>query len=145
MTMAHRWIEVKPMVLHFLAPLKLPVTIIAASTTGAEMMELAPPGAWIGAAAILGILLVVRSIIFVEFREHERKEKKLLDSLLVVSDSFDAVTKDMRKEIKDVRDITKANEHDIANIKTEMRGSDHRLRAIETSPLKKYLPQIIDP
>ena len=120
---------------HFFTPLKAPLAAIGGGGLALLGLDWVPPGMWLAIAASVVVLLAARTVLLFEFREHERKEEKLLAAIVTTGDSFDVVAAALRggiadatKSVAEMRGVV--NEHTVSIL-----DHDRRIARIEESPL----------
>ncbi len=128
--------EIKPLAAHFMEPLKAPLAAVSGGM--AVIVGVAggvPLSAWVIFAITVLLIVVMRTVLFFEFRVHERKEQRLYEAILATSNSFDNVTGVLSNNVKDLSRRVEDLEADDDKMAAQVDEHERRLKRIEESPL----------
>jgi hypothetical protein len=129
---------------HWLTPIKPALGAIGGVLGALLATESMTTLLWWIFGGFSALLIILRTVVLFEFREHERRETKLLTALNTTSDSFDTVARILRDELKGLRtDLTAINAA-LGDLKSAVENHNRRLAAIEDSPVGRryFAPQL---
>lgn len=129
------YFEFRADVSHFLSPLKAPLAAIGGGVGSLVALDAAPNGIWVPAIQVVVVMLMLRTILFFEFRVHERKEQRLYEAILATSTSFDSVSGGLARDLKDVARRVEDLEADDDKLVSQVNDHESRLKALEQTPL----------
>lgn len=133
--------NLKEPIIHFVTPLKTPVIALSGGLVGLEINDLLSTGTIIAACIILGTILILRSVLYFEFREHEKKEQRLYEAIIITSGSFDNVVTALRRDVYDLTTSLSTMKSDIGKHGATLADHEKRLNLIQSSPL---ISRVID-
>lgn len=127
--------EIKVAVIHFMEPLKAPLAAIGGGVGSLVAMDAAPESIWVPVIQVVVVMLMLRTILFFEFRVHEKKEQRLYEAILATSTSFDNVAGTLRKDIRDLSSRVEDLEADDDKTVKQVEDHEARLKALEQTPM----------
>jgi hypothetical protein len=127
--------DLKVAALHFFEPLKAPVAAIGGGVGSLVALDAAPSNIWIPVIQIVVVMLMLRTILFFEFRVHERKEQRLYEAILATSTSFDNVAGSLRRDLKELSGRVEDLEADDDKTAKQVEEHESRIKALEQTPL----------
>lgn len=129
------------MVVHFMAPIKTPLAGITGGVGAMEFLGQSPPWLISVGVQLAIVLIVLRAVVFFEFRVHEAKEERLLLALDTTGSAFSDMRESVEAAVRAIKQEVRGMRDDIDTLKVKVDAQGRRILAIEESPLKKFLPQ----
>jgi hypothetical protein len=120
---------------HYFEPLKLPTFASALWAGGLELSGHLNSTTVFITLGVLFLIVAIRTVLFFEFKVHEGKERKLIDTLLLDGAGWEATLSDIRHDIKHTSEEVGLLFGRIGALSRQLDGHEMRLRHIESSPL----------
>ena len=121
---------------HWAHPMAAPLAAIGAGAAAADSTGLLlPVNVWVEVLQVLVLVVVFRTVLFFEFRVHERKERMLYEGIVKSGESFDEVWRQVKARTTALEQW-KAEAHDTLTEHTaKLSELQSRTKRLEDHPI----------
>lgn len=132
--------EVREAFAHWMHPMAAPVAALMAGGAAAESSGLLfPVNVWVEVLQVLVLVVVVRTIMFFEFRTHETKERRLYEGVVMSGKSFDQAWEQVKARTEALERWKGEAEDQLSDHKVQLSDLQLRTRRLEDHPIMRRM------
>lgn len=121
---------------HWAHPMAAPLAAIGAGAAAADSTGIfLPVNVWVEVLQILVLVVVFRTILFFEFRVHERKEQRLYEGIVKSGESFDDVWRQVKARITELEKWKAEAADELDDHTTQLADLQSRTKRLEDHPI----------